>query len=152
MFLFIKLSHQRGFAHQWLWQLVYETAWCIYVFIYLSFFKLCSIQFLKKKKIVVWIWGHWRSCTNCSETNRLKWSKMPTCSDWLQPERYRKMQLFYLVDLFFICIELLNGHVSVKTYLSDKCQALNSMNEQIFWKNTKRYYRQTLLNTNVWPC
>lgn len=75
----------------------------MFLFIYL-FLKSALYSFWKKR---VWIWGNWKSCTKCSETNRLKWSKMPTCSDWLQPERYRKMQLFYLVDLFFICIKLL---------------------------------------------
>lgn len=40
-------------------QLVYETALCIYVFIYLSFL-ICSIQFLKEKKkeMLFWIWGN----------------------------------------------------------------------------------------------
>lgn len=28
--------------------------------------------------------------------NCLKRSKMPRCSDWLQPERYRKMQFYIL--------------------------------------------------------
>lgn len=76
---------REGLLMKQFWQLVYEAAWYIYVFIYLSFFNL--LYTFSEKKMWFWIWGNWRICTKCSETNRLKWSKMPTRSDWLQPER-----------------------------------------------------------------
>lgn len=81
MLLFIKLSHRSWFTHRTvstacLWDS--NIYFCFYLFI---FFLTCSVQFLKK--MWFWIWGNWRSCTKCSETNWLKLSKMPTCSDWL---------------------------------------------------------------------
>lgn len=79
--LLLIVSHQTGFANDLFWQLVNEIAWYIYVFIYLSFFLNLLYTVSEKKELWFWIWINWRSCTKCSETNRLKWSKMPTYSE-----------------------------------------------------------------------
>lgn len=86
--LFIKLSHHC------LWML-YETAWCIYVFIYLSFFNL--LDTVSAKKMRFWIW---KSCTKCSwnkPTEMIQNANM----QWLAVARMiQEEAILYFVDFF----------------------------------------------------
>lgn len=93
MYFFIDLSYQRV-AHETIMIACLWDSMIYLCFIYLCFL-ICSTHFQKKRYGFgfVEIEGLALNVANC-----LKRSKMPRCSDWLQPERYRKMQFF--IDLF----------------------------------------------------
>lgn len=129
MLLFIKLSHQRGIAHE-----CFMRQHDVFMFLFIYLFLICLIQFLQKMRF--WIW---KSCTKCSwnkPTEMIQNANM----QWLAVARMiQEEAILYFVDFFerglFFYLHWIPHWPSqrhhCKSYLSDNCQALNSMNEQM---------------------
>lgn len=119
---------REGLLMKQFWQLVYEAAWYIYVFIYLSFFNLLY-TFSEKKSGFGFgeIEGFALNVAKQTDWNDPKCQHAVTgCS---QKDKGRCNFLFCRFVFYLHWIP--QWPRQCKTYLSDKCQALNSMNEQM---------------------
>lgn len=86
---------REGLLMKLFWQLVYETAWCIYVFIYLSFFNL--LYTVSEKNVVLDFGGEIEGLA-LNVAKQTDWND-PKCQHavtWMLPGRYRKMQFYIL--------------------------------------------------------